>query len=153
MSQEKRLTDSERIERVDKWLEDVSEASRRWKTAKSAQQSSERTASYLEEIAANMVGKSEELDGRMAVAIERNKANAERMAQYAAEQAELESEFYEFLKHVRPAEVAEAWRLRCIGHRTWYQCAMALHYNRQHLERLSKQAKATAYAYLPRRYR
>ena len=65
----------------------------------------------------------------------------------------METGFYGALAHVTPPEVAEAWRMRCIEHKTWSTCSMVLHYNRQHLERLSKQAKLDVYDYMPQEYR
>lgn len=146
-------TDAEKVAAVDRWLEDVSGASQRWKTATEAQKSSERVVSYLREIMARMSGLSPDLDARMDEAIAKNEANARMLADEAARQAEVESEFYAFLPYVAPAEVAEAWRLRCIGGKTWQQCSMALHYNRQHLERLSKKAKIDVYGRIPEAYR
>lgn len=131
----------------------MSQASARWRSAKAAQQSSERVVAYLREIRARMAGVSDELDERMDEAIARNEENAVKMAEEAVRQAGVESRFYEVMQSVRPAEVAEAWRMRCIEGKTWLQCSMALHYNRQHLERLSKQAKVSAYDLIPGEYR
>ena len=146
-------TDSEKIKRVDRWLDDVSSASQRWKSAKSAQQSVMRVVEYLEEIKARVHGAPPDLRERMDEAIAKNRANAEALAEAALRQSELESGFYETLGGVRPPEVAEAWRMRCMEHKTWLQCSMALHYNRTHLERLSRQAKLAAYDTMPREYR
>lgn len=148
-----RRDDQHRIECVDRWLDDVSGAARRWKTVKAAQQSAERVMAYLEEISRKMRGESPDLDERMAEAMGRFRENASRLADEALRLSELESGFYAILPHVEPPEVAEAWRMRCIEHKTWSQCSMSLHYNRQHLERLSKRAKAQAYPMIPRSYR
>ena len=146
-------TDAEKAACVDRWLEDVSGASRRWKTAKAAQQSSERVVAYLNEIRGRMYGHSDELDARMDEAIARNKANAEAMGAAALRLSDIEGRFYDVLQSVEPPELAEAWRMRCIEHKTWSQCSMDLHYNRQHLERLNKRAKPLVYDIIPREYR
>ena len=147
------VSDSEREARVDKWLSDVSDASRRWKTAKTAQQSAERVVAHLEEIRGRMRGASPELDARMAEAIGANEDTARALAEEALRLSGLESGFYEALQAVKPPEVAEAWRMRCIEGKTWLQCSLALHYNRQHLERLSKRAKVEIYGLIPERYK
>lgn len=147
------MTDRERIEAVDRWLSDVSQASRKWKTAKAAQQASERVVAYLEEIRERVHDAPPELDARMAEAIARNRENAAMLAESAERQAEMESGFYEVVSKVSPPEVAEAWRMRCMEHKTWARCSMELHYNRQHLERLSKKAKLAVYAIMPEAYR
>ena len=146
-------TDAEKAECVDRWLEDVSQASRRWKSAKAAQEASERVVAYLEEIRSYVHGAPPDLEERMNEAIERNRENAAKLAEAAIAQSELESGFYDVLSRVEPAEVAEAWRMRCMAGKTWMQCAWSLHYNRQHLERLSKRAKVSAYDLIPEAYR
>lgn len=147
------LDDSAKIDRVDRWLEDVSAASRRWKIAKAAQQASEKNVSYLVQIRDGVSCVPSDLKARMEEAIAANVRNAERLAEEALRQSRLESGFYAVLGQVSPPEVAEAWRMRCIDGKTWLQCSLALHYNRQHLERLSKRAKVAAYPLIPGEYR
>lgn len=147
------MTDQEKIEAVDRWLADVAAASRRWKTARAAQQSTERVVSYLEEIRGCVRGVPADLESRMDEAIAKNRENAAALAEAAMGQAVLERGFYEVIGGVEPPEVAEAWRMRCIEGKTWARCAMELHYNRQHLERLSRKAKAEVYGRIPGSYR
>ena len=147
------MEDSEKIAAVDRWLEDVAAASRRWKSARAAQQASERVVAYLEEVRSRVHGVPPDLESRMDEAIDRNRANAGRLADAANEQSELECGFYDVVLAVRPPEVGEAWRMRCMEGKTWLRCSMELHYNRQHLERLSARAKVDAYDLLPERYK
>ena len=149
------LSDHERLERVDAWLDDVSQASARWKTAKAAQESSERIISYLEQIAYHMYRTEvpSDLMQRMNDAIDKNRDNASRCAQFADEMADLEGGFYAILRDVRPGALAEAWRLHYAEGFTWAQCARKVSYARQHLDKLSKRAKIDVYARLPDRYR
>ena len=147
------LSEEDKVLRVDRWLEDVSAASARWRTAKAAQQSVEGAISYLEEIRSHMGSMPADMQARMDSAIAKNRDNLEKLVELADRQADLESGFYEALPLVRPPEVAEAWRMRCIEGKTWLQCSMALHYNRQHLERLSRRAKVAVYEAIPERYR
>lgn len=147
------LSDSEKERRVDAWLADVSRASQRWKSAKAAQQSAERVVAYLEEISANVSPVPDELRERMVSAIEANRRNVGELADAALAQSELESGFYAVLQHVEPPEVAEAWRLRFVERKRWWQCANAVGYSRAHLERLGKRAKAQVYPHLPEAYR
>ena len=153
MSQENCLTEAERVERVDRWLGDVSDASQRWRTAKAAQQAASSVVDHLEEIRGRVRGASPDLEARMAEAVEQSRGVAARLADEALRLSGLESGFYDALGAVNPPEVAEAWRMRCIEGKTWLQCSLALHYNRQHLERLSKRAKVDIYDRIPGEYR
>lgn len=146
------VSDHDKERAVDRWLEDVSAASRCWKAAKAAQESSESIVAYLEEVKSH-VGVDGDLGRRMDEAIAKNRENAERLAVAAERLSELERGFYGVMEAIRPAEVAEAWRMHYVEGKTWSKCAKLLHYNRQHLNRLSRRAKAVVYDKIPRSYR
>lgn len=142
-----------KIAAVDRWLADVSSASKRWEAAKAAWRVSEGIAASLREVRDSVDQAPDDLRERIDSAISRNVDNAMAMAKAAEELAGVLGTFFEVVGEVDPPEVGEAWRMRCIGGLTWWECARALHYNRQHLERMSKRAKAAAYDLVPGEYR
>lgn len=146
-------SEEDKIRAVDRWLDDVSAAAKRKHTAESARLASERTVAHLEEAKSRVHGTPGELEGMLDEAIRANRENIELQAESALRYAELVGGFNAVLEYVSPPEVAEAWRMRCIDGKTWLQCSLALHYNRQHLERLSRRAKAAAYPHIPVEYR
>ena len=139
------MSDMEKSEAVDRWLADVSEASRRWKSAKAAQEASETVVAYLEEISGRMRGMPPDLEERMSEAIRRNRENAEVLADAAIGLARLEKGFYEVMREISPPVVADVWRMRFLEGKTWDRCSRELHYSRSQLERLSREAKPRAY--------
>ena len=125
----------------------------RYEIAVTAQRSSERVVAYLEEIRSHMGGASPELDARMDEAIAKNRANAERFAEAAAEKADVDRGFTEAMLRVSPAEVGSAWGWRYQRGYPQWKSAGKVNYSRSQLDRLSKRAKLQVYGMLPEAYR
>jgi len=132
---------------VRRWLSDVARSVSDRASVLEALKSERRALEELDRMPKTYTaGKIEATRGRIAETVERLEAMERAHAAKVPE-------FLALMEQLPDALVARALVLRCLHGKTWQQCAIQLHVNRQHLERCYKASIPDLAKLVPSRYR